>query len=97
MDQVQSQELTGFGQHSVAEVEELQKALSIGGEYATQAPGTLSGGAALAVEDLDRTLKLVTHSMEHLRLWKDIIKKKLTQTVTQFNVNSFNNLGVLLG
>jgi hypothetical protein len=85
-------QLSGFGSHTAAEVEELQKALSIGGEYATTAPGSLSQGAALAVEDLDRTLKLVTHSMEHLRLWKDVIKQKVNQTVHQFNVqNSYGS------
>jgi hypothetical protein len=83
-----NQSLTGFGQHSVQDVEELQKALSVGGEYAVDTPGQLTGGAALAVEDLDRTLKLVTHSMEHLRLWKDIIKQKVSQTVHQFNVQN---------
>lgn len=82
------QSLTGFGAHSVQEVEELQKALSIGGEYASSTPGNLSGGAALAVEDLDRTLKLVTHSMEHLRLWKDVIKQKVNQTVHEFNIQN---------
>lgn len=82
------QNLTGFGYHTAQEVEELQKALSIGGEYASNAPGSLSGGSALAVEDLDRTLKLVTHTMEHLRLWKDVIKQKVTQTVHQFNVQN---------
>ena len=84
----QNQELTGFGQHSAQEVEELQKALSIGGEYASQTPGTLAGGAALAVEDLDRTLKLVTFSMEHLRIWKDIVKTKTSQIVSQYNVQN---------
>lgn len=88
MEQVVSQELTGFGSHSVQEVEELQKALSIGNEHATTTPGNLTGGAALAVEDLDRTLKLVTHSMEHLRLWKDIIKQKTSQTVSEYNVQN---------
>lgn len=89
MDQnSENQSITGFGGHTAAEVEELQKALSIGGEYATTAPGSLAGGSALAVEDLDRTLKLVTHSMEHLRLWKDVIKNKVSQTVHQFNVQN---------
>lgn len=88
MNNAENISLSGFGGHSVAEVEELQKALSIGGEYASSTPGQLSGGAALAVEDLDRTLKLVTHSMEHLRLWKDVIKQKVGQTVTQFNVQN---------
>lgn len=82
------QSLTGFGYHTAQEVEELQKALSIGGQYASSTPGQLSGGAALAVEDLDRTLKLVTHGMEHLRLWKDIIKQRVSQTVHEFNVQN---------
>ncbi len=80
--------LTGFGIHTAKEVEELQKALTIGDEYATSTPGSLSGGAALAVEDLDRTLKLVTHGMEHLKLWKDIIKEKSSQTVHEFNIQN---------
>lgn len=80
--------LNGFGAHTAAEVEDLQKALSVGSEYSSSTPGSLSGGAALAVEDLDRTLKLVTHGMEHLRLWRDIIKQKVTQTVHQFNVQN---------
>jgi len=87
----ENQSMTGLGSHTMQEVEELQKALSIGGEYASQTPGNLAGGAALAVEDLDRTLKLVTHSMEHLKLWKDIVKQKVGQTVTQFNVNLYNH------
>lgn len=86
------QNLTGFGYHTAKEVEELQKALSIGSEYSSTVPGSLSGGAALAVEDLDRTLKLVTFGMEHLRLWKDVIKQKVNQTVHEFNLqNSYGN------
>ena len=85
---IENQALTGFGAHTSAEVNELQKALSIGSQYATSTPGNLSGGAALAVEDLDRTLKLVTHGMEHLKLWKDIVKEKQTQTVHEFNLQN---------
>lgn len=80
--------MTGFGSHSAREVEELQKALSISQNYGTTAPNSLSGGSALAVEDLDRTLKLVTHGLEHLRLWKDILKEKVTQTVSEYNVQN---------
>lgn len=82
------QGLTGFGAHSAADVEDLQKALSIGGEYATTLPGDLSQGAALAVEDLDRTLKLVTFGVEHFKLWKDIQKDKVGQTVHEFNIQN---------
>lgn len=88
LNQMASDSLTGFGAHTAREVEELQKALTIGSQYATQTPGQLSGGAALAVEDLDRTLKLVTHSMEHLKLWKDVVKERVVQTVHEFNVQN---------
>lgn len=80
--------LSGFGVHTQEEFQDLQKALAIGDEYSTTVHGSLSGGAALAVEDLDRTLKLVTHGMEHLKLWKDITKEKQTQTVHEFNVQN---------
>ena len=101
--------MSGFGSHSAAEVEQLQKALGLGGQggafgtsganpnanivgnlsgYATDAPGTFSGGNALAVEDLDRTLKLVTFGLEHLRLWKDILKERVPQVVHEYNVQN---------
>jgi len=82
------QDLTGFGQASAQEIENLQKALSIGSEYASNTPANISGGAALAVEDLDRTLKLVTYSMDQIRLWKDIPKEKVMQTVHEYNVQN---------
>ena len=99
-------ELTGFGSHSAAEVEQLQKALGLGGQgglaiegsqdgmsyatdsYANQFPGDFRGGNALAVEDLDRTLKLVTFGLEHLRLWKDILKERVPQVVHEYNVQN---------
>ena len=61
--------VTGFGAMDAAKVDALQKALSISQNYGTTAPGQLAGASALAVEDLDRTLKLVTHGLEHLKLW----------------------------
>ncbi len=80
--------VTGFGSMDAAKVDALQKALSISQNYGTTAPGNLSGGSALAVEDLDRTLKLVTHGIEHLKLWKDIVKEKVNQTVHEYNVQN---------
>lgn len=80
--------VTGFGSHSAQQMEALQKALAISQNYGTTAPGSLAGGSALAVEDLDRTLKLVTHGLEHLKLWKDIIKEKVPQTVHEYNVQN---------
>jgi len=87
-NETQITEMTGFGSHSTQEVENLQKALSLGGDYATSAPTALNGGNALAVEDLDRTLKLVTHTLDHLRLWKDIVKVKVGQVVSEFNTQN---------
>jgi len=80
--------ITGFGSHSAKEVEELNKALSISQNYGTTAPNALTQGGALSVEDLDRTLKLVTHGLEHLKLWKDIIKERVPQTVHEYNVQN---------
>lgn len=80
--------MTGFGSHSATEIEALQKALAISQNYGTTAPSSLAGGSALAVEDLDRTLKLVTHGLEHLKLWKDILKEKIPQTVHEYNVQN---------
>ncbi len=80
--------MTGFGSHSATQIEALQKALAISQNYGTTAPQDLAGGSALAVEDLDRTLKLVTHGLEHLKLWKDIIKEKVPQTVHEYNVQN---------
>jgi hypothetical protein len=80
--------VTGFGSHSAKEVEELNKALSISQNYGTTAPDQLNQGGALSVEDLDRTLKLVTHGLEHLKLWKDIIKQRVPQTVHQYNLQN---------
>lgn len=80
--------ITGFGAHSAQEVEQLQKALAIGAEYATTTPGNLTGGPALAMESLDRTLRTVTYGMQHLRLWKDIVKESVGQTVHEMNVQN---------
>lgn len=80
--------VTGFGSHSAKEVEELNKALAITQNYGTTPPNQLVQGGALSVEDLDRTLKLVTHGLEHLKLWKDIIKQRVPQTVHEYNLQN---------
>lgn len=80
--------VTGFGAGSASEMEALNKALSISQNYGSTAPGSLTGGSAMAVEDLDRTLKLVTHGLEHLKLWKDITKDRMMQAVSEYNVQN---------
>jgi len=80
--------LTGFGETNAKEVEELTKALSISQNYGTDAANTITGGTALQVEDLSSTLKIVTHGMDHLSIWKDIIKNDASNTVHEFNVQN---------
>lgn len=92
LNNVNSPVLGGVNGVTNQEVERLNKALSIGQNYGSTAPNALNQGAALSVEDLDRTLKLVTFGLEHLRLWKDIIKDKAPQTVHQYNIqNSYGD------
>jgi hypothetical protein len=80
-------ELTGFGQHTAEEVQEIQKALSIGSNtYGNTLPGSMTGGTALSVESLDRTLKVATNMLSHLVLWKDIAKEQVDQVINQYNV-----------
>lgn len=86
--QAENLDLSGFGAHSAQEVERIQKALSLGADYSQFLPQDRTQGGALSVEDLDRTLKLVTHGMEHLKLWKDIIKEKVNQTVHEYNIQN---------
>ncbi len=65
-------------------VEQITKALTAGYGY-EGAPGALAGGGALQVESLDNTLKAVTWSYKHLRIWPVTPKDKAFNTVEQFN------------
>ena len=77
--------LPGFyGQGSSADIEALNKALSAGSSI--NYPGAVAGdGFALRPESLDRTLKIVTFRMEHIRLWRDIFKAPAYNTVEEYN------------
>lgn len=74
----------GFGQSSVEELRELQKALTAGSEIGPvdAAPGV---GFPLRVESLERTLKNTTYRMEHIRLWRGIPKAPAYNPVEEFN------------
>ena len=86
------QNLSSFGSHTMQQVTDLQKALSLDGAYATSLPGSLKGGNALAVEDLDRTLKVITFRLKHLKLWNRIAKQNQPQVVTEYNI--LNSYGI---
>jgi len=78
MDQAMIQ---GFGEGTMAELAELRKALEIG--Y-TQ-PVTGQGFDALRVESLEASLKVLTYSAVHIRLWNAISKDPAYSTVEEYN------------
>lgn len=71
----------GFGISSMNDLEELKKALDIG--YTQPVTGT--GFDALRVESLEQTLKLLTYSQAHMRLWNQIPKLEAYSTVEEYN------------
>jgi len=71
----------GFGEATMAELSELRKALEIG--YSQPTTGT--GFDALRVESLEQTLKLLTYSANHIRLWSQIPKVDAYSTVEEYN------------
>lgn len=75
----------GFGTSSTAAVAELNKALNTGA-YA-QAGGVANqvGGAALQVESLENSLKVLTYSDQHVKFWKKIAKTPAYSTVEEYN------------
>jgi hypothetical protein len=75
--------LNGFGSSSVGDVNELSKALSAGYQASNQ-----TGGSALRVESLEASLKVVTYSNKHIKLWKKIPKSPAYSTVEEYNVLS---------
>lgn len=75
--------LNGFGSSSMGDVNELSKALSAGYQVSNQ-----TGGSALRVESLEASLKVVTYSNKHIKLWKKIPKSPAYSTVEEYNVLS---------
>ena len=71
----------GFGEATMAELAELRKALEIG----TSQPVTGVGFDSLRVESLESTLKLLTYSAQHVRLWNQIPKQEAFSTVEEYN------------
>lgn len=71
----------GFGSASQSDVDALNKALAAGQEI--NPPGSIvaGDGFALRVESLEKTLKVTTFKMEHIRLWKNVPKLAAYNTV----------------
>lgn len=76
--------LTGFGLGlPQSQTEEIQKALSAGYQRPRH-----DGGAALMVESLEATLRILTFSQGHVKLWKDIPKLPAYSTSEEYTVQT---------
>lgn len=82
----------GFGAISRDELSQLAKALTAGADINN--PGAAPGvGFPLRVESLEKTLKNVTFTAEHIKLWRAITKDPAFNTVEEFNVLSSYGAG----
>jgi hypothetical protein len=77
----------GFNSQTMGELQDLYKALEASSLTGNQSlnienPGL---GAALKVESLEKTLKVVTFTEKQLTLWKSFNKKPAFSTVEEFN------------
>jgi hypothetical protein len=73
-------DLNGFGIDQSSSVQDLQKALEAGFQISNQ-----TGGSALRVESLEGSLKVVTFSAHHIKMWKKIPKSPAYSTVEEYN------------
>lgn len=71
----------GFGVGSEGQVQELTKALSTGYQLGVGR----TGGAALRVESLESSLKVLTYTASHIKLWKRIPKSPAYSTTEEYN------------
>lgn len=76
---------TGFGLAPATDILELKKALEAGYAGAPEgATDVMVGGAALRVQSLEASLKVLTWREEHLVLWRDIPKTPAYSTVEEY-------------
>lgn len=75
----------GFGVSNGAEVENLNKALHTGDYGQANGVDGRVNGAALQVESLENSLKVLTYSDQHVKFWKKIAKTPAYSTVEEYN------------
>lgn len=75
----------GFGTASAADVAELNKALSTGSYAQANGVSQQINGAALQVESLENSLKVLTFTDQHVKFWKKIAKTPAYSTVEEYN------------
>jgi len=84
----------GFGSTPAESMGELAKALESGYAISNQ-----TNGAALRVESLEASLKVVTYNARHIKFWKKIPKSPAYSTVEEYNeLSSYgNNANAFIG
>ena len=75
----------GMGIASAADVAELNKALNTGAYAQANGVAGQTNGAALQVESLENSLKVLTYSDQHVKFWKKIAKTPAYSTVEEYN------------
>lgn len=75
----------GFGIGAGADVENLNKALNTGAYGQAAGVDGQVNGAALQVESLENSLKVLTYSDQHVKFWKKIAKTPAYSTVEEYN------------
>lgn len=75
--------MAGFGMNPFGVTEDINKALSAG----YQSPGQM-GGAALRVESLEATLRIVTFTQANIKLWRAMPKLPAFSTVEEYTIQS---------
>lgn len=75
----------GFGTASASDVAELNKALNTGAYGQANGVAYQTGGAALQVESLENSLKVLTYGDQHVKFWKKIAKTPAYSTVEEYN------------
>ena len=75
----------GFGTASASDVAELNKALTTGAYAQANGVAGQTNGAALQVESLENSLKVLTYSDQHVKFWKKIAKTPAYSTVEEYN------------
>lgn len=73
-----------FNSLTQTQVQDLYKALTTN-NFAQINPGA-KGGAAIIPESLENTIKTLTYSEQHLKLWRDIPKSRAFSNVEEYNV-----------
>lgn len=75
--------MAGFGMNPFGMIEDVNKALSAG----YQNPGQM-GGAALRMESLEATLRIVTFTQANIKLWRALPKLPAFSTVEEYTIQT---------